>query len=957
MTHVAIIVFNDCRRYLLNKRFLPTENNMLRLKNILPFLLLLLFVIFANSPELMAQVYFGKNKVQYTDFDWQVLRTEHFRIYFYPEEEIVAKIAARIAEDSYIQLASRFKHEIYKSIPLIIYSSPNYFSQTNVISILMPESVAGFTEYMKGRVVIPFNGSYSDFDHVIRHELVHVFSYSKLEAVMSHQRMMRMAPPPLWFLEGLAEYWSIDWDSQADMILKDMVLSGRLFPITRFYELEGSYFIYKLGQSACRFINDEYGSDKLVLIFENWWKGKDFEEILEITLGEKINIISEKWEYHLKKKYFPEMAEGGLANRETKRLTRAGYALKAVPISIKDGPDKGEWIVFKANRRGYSGLYLMSKDGEKRKLCTLLKGELSANYESLHLMQSSIDARNSGLILFSSKSEEADVLYLYDLHRRRVIKKYEMPGIVAVNSPHFSPDEKSAVFSGADKSGLSDLYIVNLENATLTRLTDDFYHDSDPIFNETGDSIIFSSDRCQEGDAGSLNLFVISIDGGEPRSLTSGPWRDETPSIHNGIIYFSSNRDSASNIYGLNKDGSISKLTTLLTGAYDPRPSPDGKEIVFSGYQDFGYHIYSTPIVDSIRLAPDDIKKGQTFWKPGSLDSRYVKSSVRYRTDYSFDIAQSALSYDPVYGSIGGMQMALSDMLGNHTYYFLLTNTAESKDEFWSSFNLAVTYINRQRRLNWGIGVFHLYDEYYNDYDGYYYERQVGGLLHANYPLSKFNRLETTTYIRYSDKNQTLLEIDRQALLVSNYFSFVSDNSLWDISGPIEGHRYNITLGLTSALDKGRFYNRMGLIDLRHYFRLGMFSAFASRLFAYSSTGVEPQRIYFGGSWSFRGFDRKAFYNRNILFASHELRFPLIDDLIIGFPFGGIGFQAIRGAIFFDVGSAWDKHFDQFLGSFGTGFRVALGRIVLLRFDFSRTTDFEKISSHTDFDFFFGWNF
>jgi outer membrane protein assembly factor BamA len=136
-----------------------------------------------------------------------------------------------------------------------------------------------------------------------------------------------------------------------------------------------------------------------------------------------------------------------------------------------------------------------------------------------------------------------------------------------------------------------------------------------------------------------------------------------------------------------------------------------------------------------------------------------------------------------------------------------------------------------------------------------------------------------------------------------------------------------------------------------------MFSAFASRLFAYSSTGVEPQRIYFGGSWSFRGFDRKAFYNRNILFASHELRFPLIDDLIIGFPFGGIGFQAIRGAIFFDVGSAWDKHFDQFLGSFGTGFRVALGRIVLLRFDFSRTTDFEKISSHTDFDFFFGWNF
>jgi Tol biopolymer transport system component len=927
------------------------------IKNRLILSILLLAIVISYSSDLQAQIYFGKNKVQYTNFNWQVLRTEHFRIYFYPEEEMVAKIAARIAEDSYHQLASRFKHEIYKSTPLIIYSSPNYFSQTNVISILMPEAVAGFTEYMKGRVVIPFNGSYSDFDHVIRHELVHVFTFSKLEAVMSHQKLMRMAPPPLWFIEGLAEYWSSGWDSEADMVIKDMVLSGRLYPVPRLYELDGSYFIYKLGQSVCRFINDEYGSDKLVLILENWWKGKDFEEIIEITLSEKIEKLSEKWEYQLKKKYFPEMAEGGLANQETKRLTGIGYSLKAVPISIMDGPDKGDWVVFKANRRGYSGLYMMSKDGEKKKLFTLLKGERSANFESLHLMQSGIDARNSGLILFSSKSEEADVLYLYDLHLRRVIKKYEIPGIIAISSPHFSPDEKSAIFSGADKSGIADLYIVNLENGTFSRLTNDFYDDNDPIFNDTGDSVIFSSDRCPNGDEGAVNLFMMAVNGGEPIALTSGLWRDKTPSIYDGTIYFSSDRDSASNIYRLNKDGSINKLTSLLTGAYDPRPSRDGKEVIFSGYQDFGYHIYRAATTDSIRLIPDNPKIGKTFWKPGTLDSKYMKSSVQYRTDYSFDIAQSALSYDPVYGSIGGMQMALSDMLGNHTYYFLLTNTAESKDEFWSSFNIAVTYINRQKRFNWGAGVFHLYDEYYNDYEGYYYERQAGGLLHFNYPLSKFNRLEATSYVRYSDKNQSMFGIKRRALLLSNYFSIVSDNSLWDISGPIEGHRYNITIGLTSAVDKGQFYNRMGLIDIRHYFRLGMFSAFASRLFAYTSTGVEPQRIYFGGSWSFRGYDRQAFYSRNILFASHELRFPLVDNLLIGFPFGGIGFQAIRGAIFFDVGSAWDNKFDQFLGSFGTGFRMALGRVVLLRFDFSRTTDFTKISSRTKFDFFFGWNF
>ena len=88
------------------------------------------------------QYYFGQNKVQYTDFDWQVLATEHFNIYFYPEEEVIAKIGAKLAEDSYDYLVEKFNHVINKKIPLIIDSSPTFFYQTNVISMILPEGVA-----------------------------------------------------------------------------------------------------------------------------------------------------------------------------------------------------------------------------------------------------------------------------------------------------------------------------------------------------------------------------------------------------------------------------------------------------------------------------------------------------------------------------------------------------------------------------------------------------------------------------------------------------------------------------------------------------------------------------------------------------------------------------------------------------------------------------------------------
>ncbi len=118
-------------------------------------ILLMVLLAITCPAAIHAQFYFGKNKVQYTSFDWQVMTTQHFRIYFYKEEKEVARIAAEIAERDYRRMAAMFNLEIKRKVPLIIYSSPSYFSQTNVIPGLLPESVGGFTEFMKGRVVLP----------------------------------------------------------------------------------------------------------------------------------------------------------------------------------------------------------------------------------------------------------------------------------------------------------------------------------------------------------------------------------------------------------------------------------------------------------------------------------------------------------------------------------------------------------------------------------------------------------------------------------------------------------------------------------------------------------------------------------------------------------------------------------------------------------------------------------
>jgi len=922
---------------------------------ILLVLSLVAVVIFVSSGK--CQFYFGKNKIQYTHFDWQVMTTEHFKIYFYTEESKVAAIAAKIAENSYRTLAMRFNHEVTKKIPLIIYSSPAYFVQTNVTSGLLPESVGGFTEFLKGRVVVPFHGSYKDFKHVIQHELVHVFTISKLDSVTERRSRLRFAYPPLWFTEGIAEYWSKEWDTEADMIVKDMVLNGSLVTISNLYQIRGSYFMYKLGESICGFINDHYGADKLSKIFDNWYKGSTFDEVVKVTLGDNLSEVSRKWSYSLKKKYFPQMDSLDMPDMKSTKLTHSGYNVKAVPIKWDDGNGEKDWIVFKGNRMGYTGIYLKPLDGKSDEVKTLVKGERSADFESLYLLRSGIDANDSGLVIFSSKSKEHDVIYIYDLNQHKVTKRYEFNQLVAVRSPRFSPDGTKFIFSGVKESGFTDLYVFDLLKDTYRELTNDVYYDIDPCYTIDGKGVVFSSDRGPQGDTGALNLFRLNVATGDIQQLTYGLSRDQAPECTERGIYFSSDRMGTFNLFFLADDGTITCQSTYVTGAFNPRVSSDKKKLVYTGYESWGFQIYMMKLPEKPKQINQPIVNSLRKWKPQMIASKYRQTSIKYDTDYSFDIAQSSIGYDPVYGSIGGFQAAVSDVLGNHAIYFLLTNTAESKDNFLESFNFGFTIINKENRLNWGFGAYHLYDEYYNDYDGYYYERQAGVISLFSYPVSKFQRIDFTTLTRYSKRERRYGLSDREKVLMTNYVSWVYDNSLWDISGPIDGHRYNLTLGITTSLNDMNNFNRLVSVDVRHYFRLGRYSAFANRLFVYSSSGIEPQRIYFGGSWSFRGYDRRAFYNRNILFASNELRFPLIDNLLIGFPFGGLDFRGIRGVLFYDTGAAWDDHFDQFYGSFGTGFRVSLGYLVVLRFDFTRTTDYKTISPHTDFDFFFGWNF
>ena len=944
---------------------------------------LILIAVLLSASTVQAQFYyFGRNKVQYTRFEWNVLKTDHFDIYYYPEMKDLAERGASFAEEAYAGLQTRFNHTLGGRVPLIFYSSHLHFQQTNTTGGFLPEGIGGFFEFLKGRVVLPSDGSSAQFRHVIRHELVHVFMHSKVGRVLTDHRKPQDRYPPLWFIEGLAEYWSTEWDSQAEMVLRDAVLNDIAVGVSAMDRIYGSFLMYKEGQALLQYIGQKYGEEKILLLLENFWKSGSFEEIFRMTIGKTYEEFDREWMYALKKRFYPLLAGFDAPSRVSVNLTTEGYNFKPVVVEKDSSRD----VYFIGNRTGYTGIYRKSLDVSEtdEPAENIIAGEQTDAFEAFHPFRTRMDVSKERVLSFVTKSGESDALYLYSLDTREILQTFQSPEFVSVGSSSWAPDARRLVFTAIDKSGNNDLYILDTETGAVERLTNDYYDERDPAWSPQGTAIAFSSDRTPFGGNGKYNLFLYSI---EPRTieyLTCGDQNDASPawSPDGARIAYTSDRDGVFNIWMLDMRGDpaspvsatpaapgtwrpTARLTSFVTSAFDPAWTSSG-DLVFGTFERFSFQlkmIRNAPAIaeTSATILPLTLLDKQKPWEIPPVTGRSEIQRFKYEGDYSLDVAQSVISTDPVFGTRGGAFVALSDVLGDDQYYFLIYNTAQSQDEILSSFNVAVSRISLGQRTQMAYGIFRFTGRRYDltDPDLYFYERLFGGYLTVSYPLTQFQRVEVSMSLANSKKDLDYEFDTRQSLLVSNSLTFVHDNSLWGPTGPLDGSRLGLTVAYTTDIEYSNTNYYTLIFDLRKYLRLGLRSAYASRYWLFYNDGTYPRRFFMGGSWDLRGYPLWSIRGQKLWLTSHELRFPFIDQLAIRFPIAGLAFFSIRGALFFDAGGAWDRTYVETLGAVGAGLRVNLGGALALRYDVGKRIEnnFNNFQTGLFYQFFFGWDF
>ncbi len=865
--------------------------------------------------------YFGRNKVQYDHLDFRILESAHFRSHFYPAESLAVADAARMAERWYQRHASLLDFQ-FKENPLIFYADAPDFQQSNVIEGSISQGTGGVTEGLRERVIMPFTGSYSDNDHVLGHELVHVFQYRIAEA--SKGGLQSVSNIPLWLIEGMAEYLSVGRDDpNTAMWLRDAVRRSDLPSLQQLTD-DPRYFPYRYGQALWAYIGGRWGDEAVPRLYRaalksGWQRG------VQEALGVSVDSLGAQWHAAIRAAYGADIAARQAPNTIGTAVAPAGTRGEQ-NISPAISPD-GRYMAYFSSR-GLFGIDLYLADVASGTVIRQLTSVThDAHFDALSFISSagtwSPDGRQLAFVVYADGDNEIDIM---DVASGDITRRIRVKGVGAMADPAWSPDGRTIAFSGL-AGGISDLYLYDLETSRARAVTHDREAQLQPAWSPDGRTIAFVTDAGSETDVGMLKfgpmrLAMLDVAQGNIRLLARlGHGKSINPRFtpDGRALLFIADQDGVSDLYRESlADGSVTRLTHVATGvsgitALSPAMSVAMQtgSIAFSVFDDQGYGIRVLPSTEQSGVAVASTGTYTGLLPPATARETRVDASLDdaatglpLGTNFQREAYNSSLHLDYVggpelgiaagggYGTgvAGGIAFSFSDQLGNRALQAVVQAQGDVRD-----IGAQLLYLNREHRWNWGAQGYHVplaggYAQYDNttfnidgqDVPGIIYTSTIQRTYFDNlklitqYPLSSTRRLEFTVggqRVGFGAQVESLYvvgstavrrvrdDLPTQPALTFGTASaaFVGDYSFSAFTSPVAGGRYRFEV----EPNLGSINYTTALADYRRYLFARPFTlAFRGMHYGRYGGGSEDPRIqplFVGQPSLVRGYDATSF--------------------------------------------------------------------------------------------------
>jgi hypothetical protein len=268
------------------------------------FILSFLFSV-TICPFLSAQNYFsasqeefGKNRIQYKNFEWKTVRSNNFELNYYRGGNELAERAAKIAEGEFDRITEVLGYTPFTMMKIFIYNSPKDLTQSNIGLTSPIDYDGGILNLSRSRVEISYAGNEDDFKADIVQQVAKLFVYDmlyggSLKEVLQSSLMLTV---PDWYMSGVARYVSHDNSSEEELSLmkaKVMQAQNKKLKI-----LKGDDAAI-VGQSIWHYIAERYGIDNISNILNLTRIIRDEQSSITSTLGISYNRFLREWrEYY-----------------------------------------------------------------------------------------------------------------------------------------------------------------------------------------------------------------------------------------------------------------------------------------------------------------------------------------------------------------------------------------------------------------------------------------------------------------------------------------------------------------------------------------------------------------------------------------------------------------------------------------------------------------------------------
>lgn len=512
---------------------------------------------------------FGKNRVQFKNFNWRYYSSDNFDVYFYDGGQDNALIAAKFLEKEFERITDVIGYAPYTKTKIFLYNSTTDLQQSNVGVKGKSYTVGGQTDFVKSQVEVAYPGSMVAFQD----ELVQQISEMLINDMMFGGSLTDMFQSaylltlPEWFIQGAARYIAQGWSIEMDDFMREIFYEKRNVKLTKFTDEEAAI----VGQSVWNFIAARYGRSSISNILNLTRIIRNEESSIVNTLGIPFRLFSRQWQ-----SFYAEMSSQAANSYQypakDDRLRRKNrQSLKYSHVAFSPS---GRFLAYSENKNGRYKVII--RDLERKRSKTIHTSGFQLIDQDIDQDVPLLDWANDQILGIIGAERGHNYLWLYDQGSKRK-RQIQLRRFNQVKDFDLNESARLAVMS-ADLNGQNDLFLYNPNRNTFKRITTDIYDDLHPRFMPENDEIIFSSNRPND------SLYFART---RPRDIQLN---QDIEDNFNLFIY-NTELDPT--------DSLLSRVTNTLSKDIKPIPGDDNTIYYLSDQQGI-YNLYRYQIQDSL---------------------------------------------------------------------------------------------------------------------------------------------------------------------------------------------------------------------------------------------------------------------------------------------------------------------------------------------------------------------